>query len=284
MSDKLRIVPVSEWTLRADSNISNIPERSRIMAANDIPACVLGRSGKLGIDSLSELCREFLRYEILPVCRLNLSDSSPEIRNLSEFCSLGIINLSPGPDIDKIPGLIDLTGRHRLLTDIEISFGDSVFSDDETEKLIRGLNRFAKKYGHIQRVKLISPGTEKTDSSIAVAAIEQFFKIARSCPKAIISASPEFRMSRAGVRESIADLGCVSVFTGNEFESDSSSPKKPDPLFAFAQKEGLAIERALPVSYPYYRKGWYSFEVGKVLDSWADRSSFRYYKEPYAWL
>ncbi|MFH1676752.1 MAG: hypothetical protein ABIC40_06970, partial [bacterium] len=232
-----------------------------------------------------EISQEFLRYEILSVCQLDLSDSSPEIRNLSEFCSLGIVNLIPGEsDNGKFLGLLDTTGRHRLLTDIEVSVGDSDFTVEETESLSVGLNQLAKKYGHIQRVRLVSIGNRESDKNREDATFGRFLTLARSCPKAIIAVSPELWISRVGLRESSNDLGCVAVFKNNEFEPVTDSPGKTDSLFSFALKEGIQIERLLPVSYSYYRKGWYSFEVGKVLDSWVDHKPFQYYKEPYAWL
>jgi hypothetical protein len=40
----------------------------------------------------------------------------------------------------------------------------------------------------------------------------------------------------------------------------------------------------LPLTPRLYRLGWFSFEVGKVLDSWVDRKAFNAYKGRPGWL
>jgi hypothetical protein len=46
----------------------------------------------------------------------------------------------------------------------------------------------------------------------------------------------------------------------------------------------MELMSRLPLLPLQYRKGWFTFEVGKVFDAWVDRNAFRFYRDRPGWL
>jgi hypothetical protein len=103
-----------------------------------------------------------------------------------------------------------------------------------------------------------------------------------ACPKALASVAHPLWVRKSSVRKITSDLGSVVVW-----KDDEDREPEPDPLGAveyLAKSMGAEVIPRLPLTPAFYRKGWYSFEVGKALDAWVERRAFRAYAERPGWL
>jgi hypothetical protein len=56
------------------------------------------------------------------------------------------------------------------------------------------------------------------------------------------------------------------------------------PVQTRAKSIGIELLPRLPLTIPFYRKGWFSFEIGKVFDSWVGKKAFKYYSARPGWI
>jgi hypothetical protein len=134
------------------------------------------------------------------------------------------------------------------------------------------------KYGHIQLVKLTEAEATPADGD----ALSVFERMVKLLPKSTAGVSAELWANWAPVREVSNDLGGIA------FRVDQDSGKVTSDELVQVQSAadgnvGRVVPR-LPLLIPFYRKGWFTFEVGKVLDAWIDRTAFRYYRRRPGWL
>lgn len=245
-----------------------------------ISSLVIRRAADDDPEVAGEICAKALKRSMLPVIQLHPGDRIAALRNLAETCCLGYLELAwkdgAGEfDAEDVLRLVDGAGRFRLPIDLLLKFAPAP-SLDSISEFMEKLRFLAAKYGHVQLVKLAH--SDPADN-IALTVFEGIGKI---LPKSTLGVSAEVWAQWKAVREVSNDLGGVA------FEMDPDSGKTSSGELALVQGEidggvGRLVPR-LPLLVPFYRKGWFTFEVGKVLDTWVDRNAFRYYSSRPEWL
>jgi hypothetical protein len=280
MARDLYYYPFFKIDRDATSGSDLIYEIAPKLTENGIASLVIRRAGDDDPEAAGEVCAKALKRTMLPVIQLHPGDKIAALRNLAETCCLGYLELGwkdgTGEfDAQDVLRLIDGAGRFRLPIDLSLRFAPAPPHDSISE-FMEKLRFLAAKYGHIQLVKLTHAAPADNN------ALSVFEGIGKILAKSTLGVSAEVWAQWKAVREVSNDLGGVA------FEMDPDSGKTSSGELALVQGEidggvGRLVPR-LPLLVPFYRKGWFTFEVGKVLDTWVDRNAFRYYSRRPGWL
>jgi hypothetical protein len=251
-----------------------------------VPAAVISRPQVSPLENYIRLCEFFLTKGILPVIDIHPGDSTPPMRNLSEVSCLGNMHLSWidgmasfkwDEALDTINGL----GRNRMPVDLQLELSGAIPEAESLTENLGKLEFFARKYGHIQSVKLGGMYPDPTDEyrTVLVAFFESFHK---ACPKSIASAAPSIWADALQHRNPPFDFGSIEYKGG--LDDEFSIPDEIGKASKEADKLGIGLKQRMPITLDFYRKGWFAFEIGKVLDSWIGKKQFRYYANRPGWL
>jgi len=283
MSAQLTFAPVVEFQNSGSSLIEAAENFGRELKKKEIPACFIHRGSEIDFSMAIKISQAVIRFNVLPVVELREGDNVPEFRILFETCVLGTINVawkSGEPEFDP-PRLFELiynAGRHRLPLDIRITFIDSFPELNIYQPIVKKIGELADKYGHVMTVTLT--GIPQDGSELSVKYLHALTVV---CPRSKPSATPRLWMNNQKIRSSVSDLGLVPIeLEGSSIENFAA--KEISDLAIQAESIGLQIKPRLPLLPGFYAKGWYSFEIGKVLDGWADRKVFREYRDRPEWL
>jgi hypothetical protein len=149
--------------------------------------------------------------------------------------------------------------------------------------ILEPLGALARKYSHIQIVKLVSlPGVGQ-NPALEKDALSLFEAVLKACPKSKAAVEPDIWMASESARLIAKDLGGVTV-TADDLAQETSYPGVIGRVHTFAGSIGMELMSRLPLLPLQYRKGWFTFEVGKVFDAWVDRNAFRFYRDRPGWL
>ncbi len=257
------------------------------LSARHIPACFVRREAREGLEFAERVAAQILRRGVLPVVELKQDDPSPPIRNLVETCALGVLRLdwmngSPAFDVGNVLEVLNGAGRFRLPVDLLIHFGDSLPSQNDFAPFVDQLAEYTKKYGHVQVVKLGSMPAD-ADETVVDEALGLVRSILNICPGSMGAVGPLLWVGSSSVRSLTGDLGLIEVDMEESTEQEYRSNDLKEAS-RVADRFGMPVMPRLPLTARFYRKGWYAFEVGKVLDGWVDRRAFRPYRERPGWL
>ncbi len=284
MAAQLSYAPAGEFRSESAELIDSVRDLGRKLQLKETPACVVRMGAGEGLDAATAISREFLKREILPIVELRTDDPISPLRNLVEFCALGTVDLiwsdgEPGFREDDLLGLVTGAGRNRLLLDLILHFHNRPPVLESFQSLSENIGKVAGKYSHIQSVKLAEVG----DPGIVEEAIAAFEIMLKACRRSKPSAGPSLWINNSPIRAIANDLGIIAVDTSEQGGAvyQSADLKGAEYL---AGKLGIQVVPRLPLLPRYYAKGWFSFEVGKVLDSWTGRKAFLAYRNRPDWL
>lgn len=288
MSAQLSFAPVAVFHSGATDYVIAARDFARTLMDRVIPACVLRCSSTGGLGLVTDASVELLKIGILPVTELNPSDPTPPLRNLFESCSLGILRLvwidgEPDFNVDDVLEILNGTGRFRLPIDIVLYFRGNVPDSREYQRITKKMSEFTGKYGHTQVVHLAEIPHRQGDTDFCADAVDRLKTMIGICPRTLPAVGPSLWVNYSDIRSIAGDLGIHPI---DVMESSGDTFHSTDLKGAsyIAKQIGLPVIPRLPLVPGFYRKGWYSFEVGKVLDAWVDRKLFRDYKERPGWL
>jgi len=288
MAAQLSYAPVAEFIHGTSDYVTAAKQLARELEEKEIPACLIKRSGDGDLESALRACAEFVKKGVLPVVEIYPGDPISALRNLSETCVTGLLTLAwengePVFDFSKLEEILNGAGRFRLALDLLLEFNGAIPSFDSYKSLVVQIGTFAKKYSHVQLVKLnvlpvSKPGDDPPD------AFPEMLKIlAEACPWSKPAVSPVIWVNYSSLRSVASDLGLVPVDITRS-EEDGGYRVELNGADSYASGMGLPVLPRLPLIPRYYRKGWYSFEIGKILDKWIDRTTFRAYRDRPGWL
>lgn len=288
MSAQLSYAPVAVFQSGASDYVTAARDFARTLMDRVIPACVLRYSSIGGLGLVADASVELVKAGILPVTELNTADPTPPLRNLFESCALGILQLvwidgEPAFNSDDVLETLNGTGRFRLPIDLVLHFRGLVPDSREYQKIVRKMSEFTGKYGHTQVVHLAEIPHRDGDTDFSADAIDRFKTMIGICPRTLPAVSPSLWVNYSDMRLIAGDLG-IHPIDVMESSGDTFHSGELKGASYMAKQIGLPVMPRLPLVPRFYRKGWYSFEVGKVLDSWVDRRLFRDYKERPDWL
>lgn len=288
MSTQLSYAPVAVFQSGSSDYITAARDFGKNLMDRVIPACVLRYSSPGGLGLVTDASAELVEIGILPVTELHIADPTPPLRNLFESCVLGILQLvwmdgEPAFEIDDVLETLNGTGRFRLPIDLVLHFRGKVPENRAFRRTLKRMSEFTGKYGHVQVVHLAEIPHRTNDMDFADEALERFREAIDICPRTLPAVAPSIWVNYSSMRRVAGDLGIhpidVRESAGDAFQSNELKGAE-----YLAKQMGLPMTPRLPLVPRFYRKGWYSFEVGKVLDSWVDRKLFRDYRERPGWL
>jgi hypothetical protein len=277
---------MSEWTgTMLPGPTDAVRELALKSISCGVPSIFINRDPGTNLLAYANLCGLILNRSMIPVMRIYPGDSGQAIQNLFEVCSLGNIKLgwtdgTPDFEWGKLYDTIDSAGRYRLPLDLVLNIdGTPPDAETVTDNLPR-LQALSCKYGHIQIVKLDSD--TDAPNAMGIDKIAIFQEILKACPSAKAAISPKFWVESVQAGIIADDLGGIAI---------NLAPSTPDlmacvdgALTPLSLTPGIVLIPRLPLLISFYRKGWFSFEVGKALDSWVDKKAFKYYSERPGWL
>jgi hypothetical protein len=278
---------MADWKGGTTDQADPVRDMAAKLVLCGVPSIHAGRDSASDLSAYIELCDTIVRRGILPVIQLHPGDPAPPMRNLMEVCCLGILTLKwsdggPSFDWEKLYETIDGAGRYRLLLDFALDFGAKPPEPDSISPHLPRLEALARKYGHIQAIKLEAFSGNAGDLKSAETVKGIFQAILKACPSAKAAASPKIWNEIEMIRDLADDLSMLEVeIDPNDSKSQDCASDALKPLTGVPD---LDFVPRLPLLKTYYRKGWFSFEVGKVLDSWVGKKAFKYYSERPAWL
>ena len=288
MSAQLSYAPVIEFQDGDITMVEAAHEFGRNLRNKELPACIVRRSHGISLGMAIKLSEAFTERGILPVIEIEIGDDVLDLRNLFETSVLGTVKLQwengqAAFDHRGIYELVDNAGRHRLPLDLLVTFNDELPDPKEYRSIVRKIGELADKYGHVQIVKLMGMPENGSGQDIPLKAGEHLKMLLDVCPRCKAATSPELWIKHREIRDIAGDLGLVSIDREKSSieEFVSVELKKASD---FAESIGLAVFPRLPLVPRFYFKGWHSFDVGKVLDSWVDRKIFNRYRNRPGWL
>lgn len=283
MPAQLSYAPVVRFHDGNSSLVEFADNFGRDLRSREIPACYIGRGTGISLGMAIKMSQVLTKREILTVIELQTGDNVLDYRILFETCVLGTVELAwksgqPDFDLKGLKGLLDSAGRHRLPVDLVVNFGNIFPDREEFGPVVSEIGELADKYGHVQVVKLTGiPENEMP------AAIELLKSLVEVCPRSKPAVSPDLWIKYGEIRTYAADLGLIEIqLEGSSIEKFIA--KDISESAEIAESIGLVATPRLPLVPRFYSKGWYSFEVGKVLDHWVDRKVFRAYRDRPGWL
>ncbi len=287
MPAEITYVPTAEHRIKMGISTEIVKDLARRLRERELPACFVRREHGRSLKAATDACRILLEKGILPVVELYPGDTAGPLRILEETCSVGVLLLKwvdGEPEFDKaeLMETLDGTGRHRLPLDLYVDPGKVAPKGRAFKSFLSELNKLALKYGHMQGVRLVAtpPGDEKESGK---GGDEVFKPILDACPKALASVTPDLWTKWEAIRRISRDLGGV-IFPACEKEDVSSYADPVSAVKYVAKTLRISVVPRLPLTPRLYRLGWFSFEVGKVLDAWVDRKAYRPYAERPGWL
>lgn len=247
-----------------------------------------------GFDTFVHFARDvaarMLREELLPHSNLGCLSFS-ELNLLSEVnASMGLMlenidqkfgkKVHPEKNIEARLSTIENAGRLKipLTTGILIGLGES---QKERLESLEAIGYLANRYGHIQEV-IIQPYVPNKGSGIASVPagfeeVKGLVKYARaSMPEVAVQIPPNLCLFwRELVPFGAGDLGGISD------GPDLINPARPwqeEKSYARSLGEmGYLLQKRLPIYERFYKKGWYSEKVGKVIGAWIEKRGFGHY-------
>lgn len=283
MRSKLTYAPVIEFSDNDGSLVELADNFGRDLRKREIPACYIRRTSEIDLAMATRISEVLIKHNVLPVVELLPGDPVLDFRILFESCVLGTVEAvwksdSMKSDPEGFYELVYNAGRHRLPLDLNIKFTDGLPAMEIFQPFVDKIGELADKYGHVQVVRLTGIPENNTAESH-----DYLRTLARMCPRSQASVSPSLWIENEDLRRSITDVGLVAV----ELEGSSISKfmsGEISELEAGAESIGLPVGPRLPLVPRFYAKGWYSFEVGKVLDHWTGRKVFNAYRDRPEWL
>jgi hypothetical protein len=288
MAALLSYAPVAEFISGSGDYISEAHNLGRDLEEKEIPACIIRRPSAGDLDSAVKIAAQLAGCKVLPVVEIHPGDTTAPLRNLAETCVSGILVLkwtdgNPDFDHDKMLDILNATGRFRLALDLIFSFEGSAPEFGGFRSLIDEMTPFTKKYGHSQVVKFDNIACDAAHDTSGDAWPEMLKILSMACPWALAAVSPSIWVECSSLRIVASDLGLVIIEPGvsqveKQFPVDLKGADK------IASDMSLPLAPRLPLIPRFYRKGWYSFEIGKILDYWTGRNIFRAYRDRPGWL
>lgn len=239
------------------------------------------------IDYLVELCKLSISFGLLPHC-------NPGILEISEFEKLKPFNASMGLMLEttasikghdgcagKIPEsrirTIEYAGQLKIPFTTGILIGIGETWEDRVCSLQK-IKDIHEKFGHIQEVIIQNfiPKPETNMASHNIPGIDEMKKtvtLARHLLPAdiAIQVSPNLISPRELVGCGASDLGGISPET-----IDYINPESPWPnLLELRSMVDVPLRERLPLYPVYVKKGWFSAELKKLIDSLSDAEGFR---------
>jgi len=288
MAAQLSYAPVAVFEPGQAEFIESAREFAGRLRDREIPACLIRRAAGGDLEPVGGIAKELTRLGILAVVELHLNDPSPPIRNLVEHCVLGCIDLKwqdgkPAFDLEKLIEILNGTGRFRLPLDLSLRFEGRIPDATQFGKFVDEAGYFTRKYAHVQVVKLAALPSGDEEPAMTDKAGEYLASFMQKCPRSMAALASSLWVNRSSLRSVTGDLGLMAI----EVEESSGEAFRSSSLKAaeyVARQLGMAVVARLPLTPRSYRKGWYTFEVGKVFDSWVDRRAYNAYRDRPGWL
>lgn len=230
-----------------------------------------------------------LEEGLLPHSNLGCLNSK-ELKLLSEVnASMGLMleninqefgeKVHPGKNIPARLSTLEEAGKLKIPFTTGILIGLGERHKDRLESL-EGIAYLANRYGHIQEV-IIQPYVKNKGSRLVpvpagVEEVKELVKYARALmPEVAVQVPPNlWPFWRELVEVGARDLGGISD------EPDLINPEQRwRQARSYARslaKIGFLLEKRLPIYAGFYKKGWYSERVRKVIHKWIEKGFGHY--------
>jgi hypothetical protein len=287
MTYKLSYSLMADWKGGITDQVDSVRNVAAKLALCGVSSIHIDRDRASDPGVYMELCDHIIRRGILPIMDIYPGDPGAPMRNLAEVCCLGVLPLTwvdgkPSFDWNGLFETINGAGRFRFPLDLVLDFGAQPPEMDSITTSLPQLETLSRKYGLIQTVKLVSPDIKVANSDTGQKITGLFRNVLKACPSAKGSVSPEIWNEFDSFRTTVDDLGLLKVDI--DFEKPGPQDCATEVLKLLSGIPDLDLTPRLPLLQLFYRKRWFSFEVGKVMDSWVDKKTFKYYAERPGWL
>lgn len=238
------------------------------------------------IDYMAELCQMAIERGLLPHTNAG-AVSYADLKKLKPLnVSMGLMVETIGwveahrDSPDKVPALrlkaIKDAGRLKIPFTTGILVGIGETWNDRIESLL-AIKKLHAKYGHIQEV-IIQNFLPKPNTPMAkhspptIRDMQQTIATAREIlPQEItIQVPPNLMPPQLSIPYGASDLGGISTET-----VDHINPEREWPAVNELSAMGVSLKERLPIYPRFITAGWYSEEVGELVERYADENGFR---------
>lgn len=237
------------------------------------------------------ICEYLLDEKLLPHVNIGTldEDSLKQLRHVSASMGLMIegvnqkVNARIHPDkkVQGRLGMIESAGKLKIPFTTGILLGTGEEQEDRFASIL-AIEGIQKKYGHIQEIILqrYVPNSQShlRPQKISFHQMEEFIQFCKShLPNVSIQIPPNLEPNWGKlVALGVNDLGGIGS------DGDLINPRNPWPeiniITTGVMRSGGILKKRLPIYPLFYRMGWYSEKVGKILKYWIEgNDEYRYY-------
>jgi len=292
----LAVSTVNEIVKRAhQENVSEILILSGEKA--DQTPGVRGDLDHLGMDSLvswtKKVCEYLLDEGLLPHVNIGTLDAGSLVQLKEVSASMGLMiegvnfevnaRIHPGKDLKERIRTIETAGKLRIPFTTGILLG---IGENQSDRLtsILAIERIQKEYGHIQEVilqKYVPNGQSRLTSQEI--SLEEMREIVLFCKIHLPGVSIQIPPNLDPYWEELVSLGADDlggIGSGKDFVNPESPWPEVDEITQKVARAGGRLRKRLPIYSQFYRAGWYSERVAKVLTHWIEgNNEYSYYSQ-----
>lgn len=242
---------------------------------------------RLGMDSLVswavELCNVILNEGLLPHVNIGTLDvgSLSELREVSASMGLMIegvnaevnARINPGKDLRERIRTIEAAGELQIPFTTGILLGVGENQNDRLASVLE-IERIQREYGHIQEVILQKYVPNKRSRlALQEVPVEEMKELILFCKVRLPGVSIQVPPNLDSHWEEWMSLGADDL-GGIGSAKDFVNPERPWPKIDDIEQKvvraGRRLRKRLPIYPRFFRAGWYSERVGKVLTEWIE--------------
>jgi FO synthase subunit 1 len=252
---------------------------------------------RLGMDSLvswaKKICDYLLDESLLPHMNIGTLDpgSLEQLKDVSASMGLMIegvnskvnARINPGKDLQERIRTIEIAGKLRIPFTTGILLGVGENQRDRLMSILE-IERIQREYGHIQEVILQNyvPNRQSQLTSQEVL-LEEMREIILFCKIHLPGISMQIPPNLDPHWEEWVSLG-VDDLGGIGSGKDFVNPERPWPKIGDIEQKvaraGRRLIKRLPIYPRFFRAGWYSERVAKVLTYWVEgNNEYSYYTQ-----
>jgi FO synthase subunit 1 len=242
------------------------------------------------IDYATAIGRKILKNGFLPHTNIGTLERSEMTRLRKVNASMGLMlensdrlwgkRIHPEKDIGKRVETIKGAGQLEIpfTTGILVGLGESKESRFASLEVIADIHR---KYGHIQEVILQNyVPNEQSALPPSPLSLEDWKEMISFCKKRMPGVKIQIPPNLNPLWVDLIYLGANDM-GGISGEPDFVNPRNPwEEIRVYEKKlhtRGVSLVPRLPIYREFYKKGWYSPRLKKVLARWVNRDEFQYY-------
>jgi len=252
----------------------------------------------LGLDSMVQwtkrVCEYILEQDLLPHVNIGVLDFSGlnELKEVSasmglmmegDYGSLGY-RIHPQKSFSMRIQNLEWAGLLKIPFTTGILFGLGETQEDRIRSLQAIINCY-RTYRHVQEIILQNFVPNRSNSCIPIREVskEEIKEMIELCKEEMPDVSLQVPPNLNSKWRELLDLG-INDLGGISENGDLVNPENPWPsireIVRILNDKNYHLKKRLPIYPNYYQRGWYSKEVGRVIEKWIrSGNEYQYYTQ-----